>query len=521
VRITGHSSPTRNSRFIPRVIVGSILVLSQLGITPFVGAAQATDTAPPPNGYFSQVPNGGWSSLPSGTECEGQVHRSTWEPRPDNTKRNHVIVDASAVHASFAARPRAGLGTYDPKWDSWLLPRVDGHFSGTTDEIFQWAACKWGLTDNMLRGQAVRESTWYQFEAYPKNRCVTYYGCGDFFATTDAASKKYCDAVARYGYDYQPDYVSGQCPKTFSIVGEMDWWSPTWGFNWPDNQNGTFPFNRDSTAFAVDYLGAALRGCYEGWQWEFGGSYAAGDIWGCVGAWYSGGWHDAAADGYISRVQNEISTHRWLDPTWPTDKPGCDNYGCPGPDTLGGTDTLAPVTTITCDGSACLSGQYVSPVTVVLAATDAGGSGVASTHYTTDGTAPTLASPTYSAPFTVAITTTVKFRSWDNAGNVEATQSQTIQVGASTMSIALTKPVDGSSFGWRSKVAFAASVSDDAEISKVVFYVDGVTMFTDTTYPYSATWRPGKSFGSHVVTAAAFDVTGNTVGSAPANIMIT
>ena len=35
---------------------------------------------------------------------------------------------------------------------------------------------------------------------------------------------------------------------------------------WPDNQNGTFPFNRDSTAFAVDYIGGELRGCYEGWN---------------------------------------------------------------------------------------------------------------------------------------------------------------------------------------------------------------------------------------------------------------
>jgi hypothetical protein len=33
----------------------------------------------------------------------------------------------------------------------------------------------------------------------------------------------------------------------------------------PDNQNGTFPFNRDSTAFALDYLGSLIRGCCEGW----------------------------------------------------------------------------------------------------------------------------------------------------------------------------------------------------------------------------------------------------------------
>lgn len=72
------------------------------------------------------------------------------------------------------------------------------------------------------------------------------------------------------------------------------------------------PFNRDSSAFALDYLGSQLRGCYEGWQHWLGGAYGAGDIWGCVGLWYAGDWHSAAGDGYTSRVQNEISNLTWL-----------------------------------------------------------------------------------------------------------------------------------------------------------------------------------------------------------------
>ena len=55
---------------------------------------------------------------------------------------------------------------------------------------------------------------------------------------------------------------------------------------------------------------------------------------------------------------------------------------------------------------------------------------MAAIHYTTDGSDPTLASPTYSAPFTVSATTTVKYRAWDNAGNVEATNSQLIPITA-------------------------------------------------------------------------------------------
>ena len=41
---------------------------------------------------------------------------------------------------------------------------------------------------------------------------------------------------------------------------------------------------------------------------------------------------------------------------------------------------------------------------------------------------PTLASPTYTGPFTLTASATVQYRSWDNAGNAEATRSQTIQI---------------------------------------------------------------------------------------------
>jgi hypothetical protein len=217
--------------------------------------------------------------------------------------------DAQAVHDSFAARQR-GSG-YDPLFDSWLLPRVDGQFTGTTDEIFQWAACKWGIPDNILRGQAVRESQWSQYYTNADGTCVPDHGCTDIFTTASSASTVYCNAIATFGHDYQPQFGAGRCPKTFGIVSAMSWEDPAWGHQptYPDNQNGTFPFNRDSTAFVVDFLGSQLRGCYEGWMRWLGPS---GDIWGCVGYWYAGDWHSVAADGYISRVQTEITNHTWL-----------------------------------------------------------------------------------------------------------------------------------------------------------------------------------------------------------------
>jgi peptidoglycan/xylan/chitin deacetylase (PgdA/CDA1 family) len=95
--------------------------------------------------------------------------------------------------------------------------------------------------------------------------------------------------------------------------------------------------------------------------------------------------------------------------------------------TAASADTAAPVTTISCNGSPCASATYTSTVWVTLTPTDQG-SGTATTHYTTDGTAPTLTSPTYTAPFPLTATTTVQYRTWDNAGNAEAAKSQTIAV---------------------------------------------------------------------------------------------
>ena len=111
--------------------------------------------------------------------------------------------------------------------------------------------------------------------------------------------------------------------------------------------------------------------------------------------------------------------------------------------TVNGPDTTAPVTTALCNaadgvgqnptgsanGTPC-QGTYGGSVKVSLTATDAGGVGVAATYFTTDGSTPTTSSSKYGTPFLLLQTTTVKFFSVDNAGNAEAVESQTIQVGS-------------------------------------------------------------------------------------------
>jgi peptidoglycan/xylan/chitin deacetylase (PgdA/CDA1 family) len=99
--------------------------------------------------------------------------------------------------------------------------------------------------------------------------------------------------------------------------------------------------------------------------------------------------------------------------------------------TMGATakaaDTVTPSTAISCDGVPCQSSTYGSTVNVALSPTDRG-SGVASTHYTLDGTTPIQSSPTYTGQIPLTATTIVKYRSWDRAGNAEAVQTKTILV---------------------------------------------------------------------------------------------
>jgi peptidoglycan/xylan/chitin deacetylase (PgdA/CDA1 family) len=93
----------------------------------------------------------------------------------------------------------------------------------------------------------------------------------------------------------------------------------------------------------------------------------------------------------------------------------------------GGPDTTPPVTTITCDGATCGTGFANHPVTVALAATDAGG--VAAIRFTLDGTIPDLANgTTYTTPLTIAATATITFRAFDLAGNAEAPRAVVVRI---------------------------------------------------------------------------------------------
>jgi autotransporter family porin len=165
-----------------------------------------------------------------------------------------------------------------------LQARVDGNFTGTTEQALRWAACKWGVDEDIVKAQAATESWW---------RMSTLGDLG-----TDATR---CPP----GHGLGVDGTAGKCPESFGLL------QVRYPYNLP-----AFPDAMRSSAFNVDWAYASFRSCYEGeMTWlnseEKGSDYAAGDVDGCLGVWFSGRWHTAAAADYISRVHGHRSQRIW------------------------------------------------------------------------------------------------------------------------------------------------------------------------------------------------------------------
>jgi hypothetical protein len=181
------------------------------------------------------------------------VQRSPWEPRHDNDADNRRVPSAAdlAYFRAHSSMPYRG--------------QVTGDFRGTTDEIIQWAAYKHGLDPELLRAVAAVESWWHMStngdngDSFGLFQLRRPYDCCDFLAAND-------------------------------------------------------------TAFNADYYGAIIRSYYDGretWLNTVSGNgarYRAGDLWGSVGAWYSGRWHDPGAEGYVAKVKQYLRERIWRAP---------------------------------------------------------------------------------------------------------------------------------------------------------------------------------------------------------------
>lgn len=263
-RAVRRSAPARWRR-VPLLLLMSGLVTVVLGVS-----VLDRDT-PERRSALATLPPG--SPLPSEMECAARVRGEPWEPRGENVQANRTTPTAEQLW-----RYNASSWGYAEEYHA----RVTGNFSGTTDEIIRWAACKWGFDEDTSRAVAVQESSWRQSMT------------GDWESG---------DCPPGF-----PPNAEGLCPHSFGLM-QIRW-------NADESARATFPLSRLSTAFNADYALAVRRSCFEGYEvWlndvERGGRYGPGDEWGCIGRWYAGRWLTDPANAYIRQVKEHMARRSW------------------------------------------------------------------------------------------------------------------------------------------------------------------------------------------------------------------
>ncbi|HEU5343825.1 MAG TPA: hypothetical protein VFU60_05745 [Ktedonobacterales bacterium] len=221
------------------------------------------------------------ATLPSEAYCAAHIQRSSWEPRPQNTAANQRVPSGAQLAALSVWGAAMGL---DPRADQ-LRQQMTGGFTGTTDEILQWVACKWGVPVDIVRAEAVIESSWLQSTQ------------GD-----QTSDQSVCPPGTWNG---------GSCNQSYGIL------QIKYQYN-----TSAWPMSRDDTAFSAEYVYGIIRACYEGWTTYLRSmtpqpgypAYHAGDLWGCLGRWYSGGWYDQGAIDYIAKVKAVYDQKPWRSP---------------------------------------------------------------------------------------------------------------------------------------------------------------------------------------------------------------
>jgi hypothetical protein len=208
---------------------------------------------------------------------------------------------------------------------------VDGQYTGTTEMIIRWAACKWGMDEDMIRAQAtIEHGTWIQWDAGGDER-HSIHQCL-------AGDNSDHDSTNLWGYR-----ISNGCYQSWSM------WQTKVVYSSPDaGAWTTWPAINESTAFAVDYRYGYQRSCMNGDRSGFFNQQGTGrayltdvgnardnpysesphKLWNpvtganatnleyiafaCLGAHYSGHWMDPNAHWYLNKLLNYWRQKAWL-----------------------------------------------------------------------------------------------------------------------------------------------------------------------------------------------------------------
>lgn len=97
-----------------------------------------------------------------------------------------------------------------------------------------------------------------------------------------------------------------------------------------------------------------------------------------------------------------------------------------------------------------------------------------------------------------------------------ATLAPTGSSDKTTPTVTITSPQNGASLSGNTKVAIAATASDNIGVTQVQFLVNNIVICTDTAAPYTCDWQTPKGRKSSDLKAVASDAAGNTASSSVA-----
>ncbi|MGZ8967477.1 MAG: hypothetical protein ACXW1C_06165 [Gallionella sp.] len=303
-----------------------ILLLGAAGLLVSCGGGGGGTNNPPPN-YPTLTPSGyanpaagefvtlpPYTTLPTDATCAASVRAaSKVEIRPSNAAYNAAVgkalpnffngsvFDAKVVHSNTVT-----------------AAHISGNFTGTSEDILRWGACKWGIDENVVKAMAANESQWQQAHR--------------FNATNLPAAQAAASAVGNT-LTYHPSTTcntntmpGASVPPSALPAGTVASCSRDWGILQVNYEQypSAWPEAEASTAMNVDVVLAIVRACYDGDEtWittkplpTGATAYAAGNLAYCVGRYNSGLWYDANAQIYVSRIDKELVNKTWLQATF-------------------------------------------------------------------------------------------------------------------------------------------------------------------------------------------------------------
>jgi hypothetical protein len=263
------------------------------------------------------------AALPDVSLCIDEVNNS---PTPETAPWN--IDDGTGYNSNLPPSENIPDYFYEYAPGGSELPasdfsKVDGNYTGSTNDLIRITACKWGINENYIRAQAWIESGWHQ-------DCAAAHGgtdCNEGGDLNNPPGDPETPLGIFTGFD------------NFGGANHYDSWSMLQTkvyYDWM-----TWPMIEESNPFGLDFRFAEMRGCLNGDQYDYfdyqshksGKNYinavnkainnpnktSSVSKWnnleylayGCIDTHYSGDWFNGNKDEYLKNFLNALNNEPW------------------------------------------------------------------------------------------------------------------------------------------------------------------------------------------------------------------